>query len=97
MEDDARFARVIRINVFGGSIMLGLLVLSIGLMAVGFLPSDPGWIAYLLVVGGVPCSLLFLTAWLARRERAEARDAATRRSGEPAGGKVRATDNSPVR
>jgi hypothetical protein len=76
MNDDAKFARVIRINVAGGSIMLVLLALSIVLMAPGFLPSDPGSIARLLVFGGVPTFLLFLTARLARTERAEARAAA---------------------
>jgi len=75
MNDDAKFTRVIRINVVGGCVLLALLAVSIGLMAVGFLPSDAGSILRMLVFGGVPTFLLFLTAWLARRERAEARAA----------------------
>ena len=75
MIDDAKFARVIRINLVGGIVMLGLLGLSFVLMAVGFLPSDGGSVARILVFGGVPTCLLFLTAWLARRERADARAA----------------------
>jgi hypothetical protein len=82
MNDDAKFRRVIRINVIGGSILLALLVLSMVLIAVGFLPSDPGWVARMPAFGGVPTFLLFLTAWLARRERAEARDAAQARASD---------------
>ena len=72
MSEAAKFARVIRINIIGGTIMVGTLILSGSLTLVGFLPADAGSIAYRLVFGGVPAFLMFLTAWLARRERAQA-------------------------
>ena len=60
----------------GGIVLLAAMALSVALMAVGFLPADARQILTMLVFGGIPACLLFLTAWLARRERAAAQAAA---------------------
>ena len=82
MDNDAKYVRVIRINVVGGTVMLAITVLSVALMAVGFLPADARQILTILVFGGIPAFLFFLTAWLARRERAAAQAAAQPRTAE---------------
>lgn len=80
MDDDAKFARVIRVNVVCGTILLAMLGVSAVLMAVGFLPFDTSSIVRILAFVGIPICLVFLTAWAARRERAAARAATARRA-----------------
>ena len=80
MDNDAKFARVIRINVVGGTLLLAALALSVVLMAVGFLPTDAREVLTLLVFGGIPMLLLFATVWLARKERARAQALAQSRT-----------------
>ncbi len=80
MDNDAKFARVIRINVVGGTILLAMLGVSAVLIAIGFLPFDTGTIVRILVFVVLPTCLVFLTALAALRERAAAQAAAASRA-----------------
>jgi hypothetical protein len=65
MNDDAKFTPRIRTNVVGGCRPARALAVSIVLTAVRTsLPSDAGSILRMLVFGGVPTFLMFLTACL---------------------------------
>jgi hypothetical protein len=70
MNDDAKFASIIRINTIAGSVILGLVVLTGLLMLAGVLPSDGSAIVR-LVFGLVLASLMFLTVRSARQDRAD--------------------------
>lgn len=68
MNDDAKLVRVIRINAIGGSVMLGLLVLTGVLIVAGALPWDYGTAVQLGLLGLLPTALAFLIVWSARRD-----------------------------
>ena len=70
MNDEAKVARVIRINTIAGSVIVGLVVLSAALVAVGGLTLD-GRAIVSLVFGLVLASLMFLTARSAKQDLAD--------------------------
>jgi hypothetical protein len=67
MSDDAKIARVVRINTIAGRVILGVVVLSAALIVVGALPWDGRAIAS-LVFGIVLASFMFVTARSARQD-----------------------------
>lgn len=68
MNDKANLTRAIRINAIGGTVFLGVGVLTLGLVAVGVLPVDTQLVVA-LVFGFVMAGLMFLTARSLRQDR----------------------------
>ena len=70
MNDEAKVARVIRLNTIAGGVIVGLVALSAVLVVVGALTLD-GRAVMSLAFGLVLASLMFLTARSAKRDLAD--------------------------
>lgn len=68
MNDTAKLARAIRVNVVGGVLFLGLVAVTLVLIVAGVLPLDTQLVVS-LAFGFVMAGLMFLTARSLRQDR----------------------------